>query len=352
MIIESFLRHKIQFSGPVSVSDFMRAILSFPKEGYYTRKEKDIIGAKGDFTTSPEISQLFGEVIACWFLSKVHEKQTYNIIELGPGRATLLRDVIRTIETLKKIDIGSITLLESSEHFKNIQKQTLTPLGYDIKWIHDLSECQEIHDSNKIIICHEFFDSLPIHVFERDSRDTFGEILVDFVRNNFTFVKSARPTINCRLLKIDEMFPCSRYMPNSVEVSPLSWKFARDLAKIGRDTCHTIGIIADYGLYGPSTSSLRAIKDHGILSSPFKYIGKADLSANVDFMALDFYLRSTYKTFFQTQREFLLSNHIAARASVLLKNYSNQAENAIGLHRLTDENRMGNVYKFLCFEKK
>lgn len=90
------LKEKIRLNGPLTVAEYMHIVITNPTEGYYMKKE--VIGGSGDFITSPEISQLFGEMMAIWFYSetqKMYSGKPLQIVELGPGKGTLLIDILR-----------------------------------------------------------------------------------------------------------------------------------------------------------------------------------------------------------------------------------------------------------------
>ena len=98
--IEKIIKKNIRSNGTISIEEYMTISLYHPKYGYYTKN--NIIGKKGDFITSPEISQVFGELIATWLIlnSSNFFKHNFNFLELGPGRAVLIQDILRTIKSL------------------------------------------------------------------------------------------------------------------------------------------------------------------------------------------------------------------------------------------------------------
>ena len=99
---EKELVSKINFTGPMSISQYMQEVLTNPAKGYYTTKEK-VLGAPGDFVTSPEISQMFGECVAIWIVHewmKMGSPRPLQLVELGPGHGTLMQDIIKTIHRL------------------------------------------------------------------------------------------------------------------------------------------------------------------------------------------------------------------------------------------------------------
>ena len=101
----------------------------FSKYGYYYKKKP--IGIKGDFTTSPEISQMFGEVIGLYlyYIWKTKINTKFNLIELGPGKATLFEDIVRTVSKYPNfLQQSKISFVEINEELKKIQKKNLINL--------------------------------------------------------------------------------------------------------------------------------------------------------------------------------------------------------------------------------
>ncbi|GJN89885.1 hypothetical protein Rhopal_002874-T1 [Rhodotorula paludigena] len=168
----------------------MTLCLNHPTLGYYTTRK--VFGKEGDFVTSPEISQVFGELLAIWFVTQwlaQGSAQRVRLVELGPGRGTLLADVLRTFKALpphSRPPISSIHLIEQSDQLKAVQKARLAEAGFGetpVEWYADVKAVPESADEFTILVAHEFFDALPIHVFE-NTQNGWREVLVDVADPN------------------------------------------------------------------------------------------------------------------------------------------------------------------------
>jgi NADH dehydrogenase [ubiquinone] 1 alpha subcomplex assembly factor 7 len=340
----------------------MRQVLTSDRGGYYTTtRTADQFGQAGDFITSPEISQIFGELCGIWFmtewLGQGRKSSGVQLIEMGPGRGTLMSDVLRTISQFKSFanSIDAVWMIEASEGLRVKQKELLCGKTAELKKLADGSgwECEsksripvrwvedivllpkvEVDSAMPFIIAHEFFDALPIHVFESvapalnseqpctEHLDSAGqgvrkssaslkpqwrELLVSPTPWKPSFIttqsevekssptKDAPPDFQLTLAKASTptslvMTSRPRYedvksQPGSrIEISPESARyvvdFARRVNKVGA------ALIIDYGpLDTIPIHSLRGIKAHKIVS-PFSTPGEADVSADVDFTAL------------------------------------------------------------------
>ncbi|KAH7356254.1 S-adenosyl-L-methionine-dependent methyltransferase [Pyrenochaeta sp. MPI-SDFR-AT-0127] len=186
------LAEAITTTGPISVAAYMRQCLTHPEGGYYTRQTstgQDQFGTKGDFVTSPEISQVFGELVGIWLYAEwlaQGKNEKVQIIEVGPGRGTLMDDVLRTISSFKSFarSIEAIYLVEASPYLQKQQAKLLSDTedlkkseiglqasckyipGCRIEWCEDIRLVPKEHTSTPFILAHEFFDALPIHVFQ------------------------------------------------------------------------------------------------------------------------------------------------------------------------------------------
>ncbi|KAK4272029.1 hypothetical protein QN277_020636 [Acacia crassicarpa] len=290
--------------GPISVAEYMEEVLTNPRAGFYINR--DVFGAEGDFITSPEVSQMFGEMIGVWVMclwEQMGQPQRVNLIELGPGRGTLVADLLRGASKFKKfIESLHVHLVECSPTLQKLQHQNLKCIDQDnaaesaerrtvsslagtpVSWHATLEQVPS--GSPTIIIAHEFFDALPIHQFQKVSRG-WCEKMVDVAEDSlFRFVLSSQPTpATLYLLKRFKWAANEEIAKLSqIEVCPKAMELTQTIAKrISSDGGGAL--IIDYGLNGVVSDSLQAIRKHkfvDILDNP----GSADLSAYVDFASI------------------------------------------------------------------
>ena len=159
------LHNLIKEKGPITVEKYMDMCLNDPVYGYY--KTQQIFGENGDFTTAPEISQTFGEMIAIWIIynwSVIYSPDKFSICEMGPGRGTLSKDILRVIKKLSPecYNAAEITLIETSPLLVNLQKEALAEHIAKISWIDDLKDLPQLPT---IIVANELFDAIPIQQY-------------------------------------------------------------------------------------------------------------------------------------------------------------------------------------------
>ena len=169
------LADSIRASGPMTVATFMRSALLDPVQGYYSSShdsaDRNVIGSKGDFITSPEISQVFGELLAVFFVARwqaVDQPMATRLIELGPGRGTLLSDLVRTFSTFPLASsLRQIHLVETSDGLRRLQEDALRQivegrLGKKLIISPDVGALDEIH-----VQWYADVHSVPIRMFLR-----------------------------------------------------------------------------------------------------------------------------------------------------------------------------------------
>ncbi|XP_029705448.1 protein arginine methyltransferase NDUFAF7, mitochondrial isoform X2 [Takifugu rubripes] len=345
----------------------MREVLTNPLMGYYVRN--DMLGPDGDFITSPEISQIFGELIGVWIISEwigAGRPKQLQLVELGPGKGSLAADILRVFTQLHSV-IGdasvSLHLVEVSPVLSRIQAQELTrtcshevdntdtpvycsgetATGLPVSWYRRL---EDVPAGFSIFLAHEFFDALPVHKFERTQKG-WREVLVDIhpeKPEQLRFVLAPSPTLaSSALVQADER---RSHVEVCAEGGVLVQQLARRVAEHGG-----AALIADYGHDGTKTDTLRGFKghrQHHVLADP----GSADLTADVDFR----YLRRMAGGGVAcmgplAQRAFLKNMGIDARMQVLLRNCTDastrkQLINSYAL--LTDPAQMGERFNFFC----
>ncbi|QSS62643.1 DUF185 domain-containing protein [Histoplasma capsulatum] len=184
----------INVTGPVSIAAYMRQCLTSPDGGYYTSRGQEdedtaLFGAKGDFVTSPEISQIFGELLGVWtvteWMGQGRKSGGVQIIEFGPGKGTLMGDMLRSFRNFKNFAsaIEAVYLVETSPVLREVQRKLLcgdTPLeeveigykstsihlGVPVIWTEHIKLLPNESDKTPFFLAHEFFDALPIHAFQ------------------------------------------------------------------------------------------------------------------------------------------------------------------------------------------
>ncbi|ELU12546.1 hypothetical protein CAPTEDRAFT_117962, partial [Capitella teleta] len=364
------LRSRIKMKGPLTVADYMRDCLTNPMAGYYMHR--DVFGTKGDFTTSPEISGMFGEIIGVWAIYEWMQfgcPSPLNIIELGPGRGTLADDILRVFPMVfpKMKDLDKLVryhMVEISPKLSEMQaeklsgrkpdesekpkvegapfyKQCKSKYGPEVFWYRTPDQ---VPRGFSFFLAHEFFDALPIHKFQlRDGE--WHEVLVD--------VDDGPDGDHFRYVLSREVTPMQKVLLNDgderdhIELCPDAGVIVQDMAQRIK-TDGGFSLIADYGHSGEKGHSFRAFRDHKIFE-PLQEPGTADLTADVDFSFLKEAAGNRVACHGPiTQRDFLHNMGIELRLQILLKNASEKDQHDLisGYDTLTNPEIMGERFKF------
>ncbi len=332
--LNKIIKEKILKQGPLPVFDFMNLALAHPKHGYYIKK--DPLGKNGDFTTAPEISQLFGEMIAIYIANQAINHPIKHLIEIGPGKGTLMSDILRTLEKISPQTFAqlNITLIETSPTLTKAQQKSLS--GYKVKWDTRL-DCSKINQ-NDLIIGNEFFDALPIHQFEKIDNIWFERALT--IKNDHLEWTSLE--CNKNLIPLN-------YQDNSFyEYNPYSETLVKYIARSGARA-----IFIDYGYTTNKnlTDTLQALKNHRY-KDVLHDIGNQDLTTHVNFLRLhDLSEEENRKTTVTTQGIFLKMMGIEERTKqLMLKNPNKTLSLQKDLDRLIRDDTMGELFKVLTIE--
>jgi len=349
------LTRQIKAEGPISVAEYMTLCLLDPVDGYYPTR--DPLGSDGDFITAPEISQMFGEIIGLWCIQSwkdMGSPSAVQLIEIGPGRGIMMSDILRA----GQLDNGflkavRVSLIEASAALEAVQGKSLANAPCPVSWAADLSK---IEAGPSIIIGNEFLDCLPIRQFIQ--KDRFAGragwqermVMLDSEdRLSFGIAPAAIPET------LQDSLPAGQEDAKDddlIETCPAALQIL-DQIKARFETHAGRALFIDYG---PETTefgdTLQALKRHekvGVFSDP----GNTDLTARVDFAALSETANGLDMavTAPVTQREFLSKLGVEMRAVALSRAKPDSKEKiARQLHRLTDSDEMGELFKAVCFQ--
>src|SRR5471032_296939 len=276
----------IEAQGPMSVAQFMTIALLDPKDGYYATRDPiglSMTGKGGDFITAPEISQMFGEMIGLWLVQAWADQgcpKNPRLVELGPGRGTLMADILRTAAVAPEFlaDL-EVVLVEASPALQQVQADKLRGLGADISWQAQFDD--RLGDRPLFLIANEFFDALPVRQYVKTERG-WCERMVTALDGELIFalapVPVPRPTIPA---------PYENAPDGGVyETSPAATALAEDIACVIAAKGGA-ALMIDYGYAEASgfSETLQAVSGHRFadaLAEP----GENDISAHVDFAAL------------------------------------------------------------------
>lgn len=340
------LKALIAVDGPISVGRYMALCLGHPRHGYYMTR--DPLGARGDFITAPEISQIFGELIGLWAVAtwqQMGAPAAFRLVELGPGRGTLMADALRAARLVPAFGAAaSVDLVETSPVLRARQADTLASLATP-SW-HDRLE--SVPGGPAIVIANEFFDALPINQFVR-GREGWHERRVGLdAAGELVFGLDPSPLPAVAAL-------AAHYPP--ARVGDVLERLEGGAAQALGTRLATQGgaaLVIDYGHgahgYG---DTLQAMKAHGFVP-PLEAPSEADLTAHVDFAALARAAKGAGARAFGTltQGAFLERLGLGARAARLQQDQdaAGRAAIAAAAERLagTGPGQMGTLFKVLA----
>ncbi len=339
------IKERIMMRGPMTMSEYMTMCLQHPDFGYYTKK-KEVFGREGDFVTSPELLSCFGEIIGVWCIAmweQMGRPEAVRIVEVGPGRGTLMLDLLTTAAQFKDfaraLEKGSLEMVEVSPNLKQEQAAKLRTVALEkkhgvpvsgrvplpdapnggltnIQWHSSFhSVMKKAAKENEfpmpvIVLCQELFDALPVHLFQKRetgwceklvdlnhvvTRDELGpdedaqpasHFDLDGLAHHLRFVVSPKPTFASKLIMgtNNSEAEVEGELNDEIEVSAAAAALTQDIALT---IAHFggAGLVIDYGQDAPQSSSVRGISNHKFVH-PLREPGEVDLSADVDFSAI------------------------------------------------------------------
>ena len=347
--LERYLQEQIARHGPISIAEYMAQALGHPQFGYYMGK--DPLGVAGDFITAPEISQMFGELIGAWAVvawQRMGRPNPLALVELGPGRGTLMSDALRAAKTAPDfLAAARIHMVETSPALEARQRQALA--GHGATWHRDF---EQVPPAPLIVIANELFDALPIQQYvltkEGWRRRCVG---IDHGTHRLCFVLAPEPLDHPLVGGVMEQSLSEGAIGEVRETSPASIALMSAIARRIRQHRGT-ALIIDYGPFesaaGDSLQAVRGHARHQVLDDP----GEADITAHVDFEALATAARAEGCRIFGPlcQGAFLGNLGIEARMERLAEGADRaQARDIRSAYaRLTSPTAMGELFKALA----
>lgn len=275
--LDAVIRARIARDGPMPVSEFMATCLYDPAHGYYSTGRP--IGAGGDFVTAPEISQMFGEMVAVWAVAVWHaigRPPRFALIECGPGRGTLMRDVLRVTAAMTAFRAAvEVHLVEISASLMQLQRETLAgSRGVPVCWHADIDA---VPATPAIVIANEFFDALPVRQAVRGPDGWHERTVAIDPSGALAFAAAPVPVRDCPVALPADAAPGTVQEWRGEEAAAA---FARRAAAGGA------ALVIDYGYVSTAPGdTFQAMRRHRFVD-PLATPGLADLTAHVDFAAL------------------------------------------------------------------
>jgi SAM-dependent MidA family methyltransferase len=348
--LEQKLIEQIRDGGPIGIDQYMSTCLGDAEFGYYMGK--DPFGRGGDFITAPEVSQMFGEAIGVWFATAwqmMGSPEEINLVELGPGRGTLMADILRATKVLDGFEKAvKVHMVEMSPALRKLQGETLKGIPVSVHWHQRI---EQVPVGKALYVGNEFFDALPI----RQMVFTGGQ----WVYRVVGLSRAGELELQAGSQAVDR-FDIPRWARQAnegdiAEISPARMSVAEQIgSRISRQG--GAGLFIDYGhersFTGETFQAVRKHKFVDVLSRP----GHSDLTSHVDFeeLAEGFRLGGAVAHELRSQQAFLIAMGLRQREAILKKKASARGRIVLSRQadRLVNEKAMGHLFKVLAITDK
>ena len=360
--IAEIIKEKISQDNFLDLEEFLKINLYEKQHGFYNQinnSQKKLIGANGHFITAPEISQIFGELIAVWLLDYFYKSdaKSINLVELGPGNCTLINDILRVINKQKEKAFKiHLHFVEISPELRKIQRLKIDHHEYKKNWYKKMSDLKKnLSNFPTIFLANEFFDCLPISQFKFfKNENEWKKKCVKVKKNKFYFDyisldkndKNLIKEINLNFSKIIKQNQVIEYSSMTTDIMIQIVDIINDM-----DGC---ALFIDYGKNNPFGDTLQAVYKNKKVSL-FNKIGNCDYSSLVDFSNMKTIAKKKGLKVYPiiSQRELLLRLGIKERAESLAKNATTLQKRNIfsSVERLISKIYMGEIFKAFCITK-
>jgi len=332
----------IAAAGPLTVAEYMAQCLFDPADGYYMTREP--FGAAGDFTTAPEISQMFGELVAIWLAeswTRLGKPAGVTVAEIGPGRGTLMKDVLRTLGRIAPAMLERpAALIEISPRLREVQAETLGEASSRVEWYENLAA---LPDGPLLLVGNELLDAVPMRQFVKTGSG-WRERAVTLDADGDLAFAAAATGIEPGLLPTDAAAaPAGAIFETAPAREAVASGIGSHLARHGG-----AALLIDYGYEGPLLGdTLQALQEHAY-ADPLADPGMADLTSHVDFTPLLAAMRAQgLDAQLMTQGEFLLDMGLIERAGRLGSGRGRELQERLSseVERLAGPEQMGTLFK-------
>jgi len=343
------IKSLIAANGPISVTDYFALCLADPEHGYY--RTRNPFGRDGDFVTAPEVSQLFGEMLGVFMINtwqRHGEPRDVRLVEIGPGRGTMMADMLRVIARAAPnlYETATVHLVETSALLKLTQMETLSSHGDKVSWHESFDG---VPDGFTLLAANELFDAIPIRQFVK-TPNGFHERMVGLDENDELCFTLGVATLDPAMLPQGISPPADGEI---FEVAPARQSVMLTICE-RLIAHHGTALIIDYGhMVTNFGDTLQAVRAHEY-DPPLAHPGHADLTSHVDFenLARTSLAAGVHLNGCMHQGDFLVGLGIEQRAASLGrdKDEKTQAEIVEAVHRLAGAGNgyMGELFKVMA----
>ena len=332
----------------LSLDKFINFALYDKKHGYYMKKNP--FGKKGDFTTAPNISRLFSEMIAIWIISfweSLGSPKKFNVVEMGAGNGEMMKILLESFQNFPFfLKSSNFIIYEKSSFLVKIQKKKLNKKK--IIWISKIDKIEKIPT---IFIANEFFDSIAIKQFKKNNNLWFEKFIKFESKKKFfyfekeTNIKKFEKKINFKISKNQDF----------IEFSEMGLNYLVKISKFIKKNSGGL-LLIDYGYTDKKMkNTLQAISNHKF-ANILDDVGNVDITHNISFELFRKFTDQMggLKNNITTQKKFLTKMGIKQRAEIISQNlnFLNKADIYYRLNRLIDEKQMGNLFKVMFVKNK
>ena len=338
---------------PLALSEYIDLCLNHPQWGYY--RQRSAVGRTGDFVTAPEVSQLFGEMVGLWCVEqwqRLGQPERLNLVEFGPGRGTLMADLLRVCQKVHPLAAGlAVHLVEVNPLLIYQQQQTLADYP-SVRWWSDYQLALNQLTEPTLVIANEFLDVFPVDQYLYQDGNWYYKAIDAQLQQCVLPCSELPPAVVLeQYYRLKDLTTVGG--PIQIEYTPGMYQVA---AAIATTLARVSGaaVMIDYGYDNDqvpiidTVQGVRAHQYHDIFSCP----GEIDITAHVNFAALSRWLQHYHQAIkvlpILTQQQFLRNLGIELRLAQLQRHNPTCDHLSLDYRRLMVD--MGELFKVIIIE--